>query len=101
MLSDFINHNFSLKDFYPGLDFKNKARLAEAWEWLGNIHCSFGAYESANKCFKDGLLTKKRLLSTVGLKYVIGAKKLDMIFRRPYLKLKIIVDKYSRISSLS
>jgi glycosyltransferase involved in cell wall biosynthesis len=92
LLSQFIRNNFTLSDFFPNINNKDKGQLANAWAWLGDLYCGFGAYEYADRCYKEGFSVQRRLLSTVGMKYLIGARIIDSNLFRLIVKFKAVVE---------
>jgi glycosyltransferase involved in cell wall biosynthesis len=87
-LFHFIRDNFA--------NDTDKEHLVTAWAWLGDLCSSFGEYEYADECYKEGFYAQKRLFSIVGIKYVIGARKLDSSLLRLFIKLKMFVDNICR-----
>jgi glycosyltransferase involved in cell wall biosynthesis len=74
-LARYISDHFSFQDFFPHLAAaKDGKQLSLAWSWLGNLYSYLGAYDKADRCYREGYSVRKRLLSAAGLRYLVGAR---------------------------
>ena len=90
LLADVIRSNFSLYDFFPDLDDKDKRQLSKALEWLGNLYGGFGAYGYADECYKRGFSARRNPFSAIGVKYILGARNLNSSPLRTAVKIKAV-----------
>lgn len=91
-LSDFISKHFSIKDFFPEIKFDDADKKAsEAWSWMGDMYCNFGAYRYADDCYKESHAIQNNFLSIIGMKYILGARKLDSCLFRMLTSLKTMI----------
>lgn len=87
-LSDFIKNNFSIDDFFPCINNKDKIQQAKAWAWMGDLYCYHGSHENADMCYREGYAKDSRILTDVGIKYLIGARLLSWVLFRRLIQLK-------------
>ena len=79
LLSEFIEKNFTTEDFFPELGKLDKITTSNNLVWLWNFHCYLGAYNIANKYYKASILNWKQLASKAGIKYVLGARIVELL----------------------
>ena len=91
MLSHTIKEKFYISDFFPNIKKMDDGQKALAWSWFGNLHCSLGAYDNADECYKKGFSIVKSRLSAVGVKYLLGARVIDSRLFGLFIKLKTFV----------
>ncbi len=94
VLMKYLHNNFSIKDFFPGIEHESKEQLIEAWTWMGNLYGGFGANQYADECYKKAfsLFSLERKIRKI-LSQLIG-----ILFNNKFTKLvkniskKIIVN---------
>lgn len=96
-LSEYLMNNFTFQDFFPNSSEMNKKQLAGAWSFLGNMYCYLGAYKFADKCYKEAFSLYRRPFSRVGIKYIVGARKIAICINIS-LTVKKIILYYLKIS---
>ncbi len=89
LLARFIHENIGLFDFFPHLENKEAAMIAECWQKLGDLYNYFGASDFADECYGKGYEVNKKIFSRIGVKHFVGSKILNSVFNKSQYFLSI------------
>lgn len=89
-LSEFINRNLSVGDFFPDINKNDKVGFSYALEWMGDLYLGLNAYEYADSCYRQAFTIRKCFFSKGGIKYIVGARVLNSFVFRLLIRLNSI-----------
>lgn len=95
LLADFMYKAFSFKDFFPSIRKNDSNETSTAWQSLGDLYRFLGTNDYANECYRNGYQINKKILSVVGIKYLIGAKTLNSAL---FSKINAFITKFKIIA---
>lgn len=68
MVAELIQKNFTISDFYPDIHAYDDMQLFNAWTWMGDLYCSFGAFQYAANCYKKAHAIYKYRCNTTSIR---------------------------------
>jgi glycosyltransferase involved in cell wall biosynthesis len=75
MVAELIQKNFTISDFYPDSHAYDDLQLFNAWIWMGNLYCSFGAFQYAADCYKKAHGIYKYRCNTTTIRNILYTYK--------------------------
>jgi hypothetical protein len=79
LLSDLIEKNFTIEDFFPEFKKSDKIVRSRNLMLLGNVHYYLGAYKIADKYYRKSLDDWKKFISKTGIEYLVGSRVMRII----------------------